>query len=563
MHKSHVLVAIRVRPPNKRETVNGFKSCVEADDFSITVGKNTFSFDTVLGDRSTQLQIHARAARPVLYKVLDGFNGTVMAFGQTGSGKTYTMQGVQTRPGVIPRLCDDLFTEITKRPNMVYEVKASYVELYLEAFRDLLSDQVPIIHEDPKSGVHLQNAMEVVVDTTEDIARLFNAGASRRTTGSTAMNAESSRSHALFSLFITCKERGDEDESSTRTSKFHLLDLAGSERASSTGATGQRLKEGAKINKSLSVLGNVINLLSAKKKKGQAAPHIPYRDSKLTRLLQDSLGGNAFTSIIINVSPSAMNESETLSTLRFAARAKQVQNKAKINQDPRTVKLRALQAENDLLHKQVNALKKQVSGLGEVPVEVVASKEGAKGGKKGSSPRRRSSPPPMGVRDMEEDDVDSVGGDADGAGGGADEEESKSVSIADGGGSRGDESGDGEDGEDSSAADTQSVGSVEIGGAVGSVEHTERIRELQLENEMLHQRRRARSVAWKDATVGLPLWWSCAHTTPRGVNVLLLEQGVYHDALHHFVDIVALLLTHSMTSHSPTHPLTIDSMCFH
>ena len=235
----------------------------------------------------------------------------------------------------------------THRGSKDWTIKASYVEIYNENLNDLLTTEEtrPVIKE-TKGGVFLDNVVRANITCYSDVQRIFSAGSSVRATGATIMNATSSRSHAIFSLIIKQRACDDTEDLSKITSKFHLIDLAGSERADSTGATGNRLKEGAMINQSLSALGKVIHALCAKDsgpqakatagtRKGstgkKAASFVPYRDSKLTRLLQDSLGGNSYTLMICNISPALICENETLGSLRFAARAKQIKNKAQIS----------------------------------------------------------------------------------------------------------------------------------------------------------------------------------------------------------------------------------------
>ena len=366
-----VLVSVRVRPMNKREIGLNSKSCVipTGPGSLKLLETNTsetrgYNFDSVLPERSTQKRVYDLTAKRILGKVLDGFNGCIFAYGQTGSGKTYTMQGLPGLPGVIPRLCTDLFKRIEKaKGKKTFGIKASYVEIYNENIRDLVGHSNNInLREHQKTGtVKMLGCTEVKIESEEDIQKLLKLGQSRRMTGSTNMNEVSSRSHAILTLFL---KQVTVVGGTTLTSKLSLIDLAGCERVKNTGATGDRLHEGASINLSLSALGNVVNALTSKKKgKGKKKAHIPYRDSKLTRLLQDSLGGNACTLMICNVSPAAVNVDETLSALRFAKRAKKVQNRAKRNVHADNEQVAFLTAQNLNLREQIERLEAEKQNL--------------------------------------------------------------------------------------------------------------------------------------------------------------------------------------------------------
>ncbi|KAJ3132845.1 hypothetical protein HK100_004901 [Physocladia obscura] len=293
---------------------------------------------------------------------MKGYNGTIFAYGQTGSGKTHTMMGdmeSEEWKGLTPRLVETIFSTIFKAPpNMEFTVKVSYMEIYMEKIRDLLNpanDNLPV-NEDKQKGVYVKGLLEVFVGSIEEVYDVMKRGQEARIVASTNMNAESSRSHSIFVMQIGLKNLTD---GSTRTGKLYLVDLAGSEKIGKTGATGQTLEEAKKINKSLSALGMVINALTD----GKSA-HIPYRDSKLTRILQESLGGNSRTTLIINASPSSFNESETLSTLRFGMRAKSIKNKAKINAELSPTELKNLlkKAKHDMQQLQIyiNSLENEV-----------------------------------------------------------------------------------------------------------------------------------------------------------------------------------------------------------
>ena len=262
--------------------------------------------------------------------ILNGYNGTVFAYGQTGAGKSYTMMGSdiedEAQRGIIPRIVEQMFRSILQSPNNIeYTVRVSYMEIYMEKIRDLLvpqNDNLPV-HEEKNRGVYVKGLLEIYVSSEQEVYEVMRRGGSSRATAATNMNQESSRSHSIFVITITQK---NVETGSAKSGQLFLVDLAGSEKVGKTGASGQTLEEAKKINKSLSALGMVINNLTDGK-----STHIPYRDSKLTRILQESLGGNSRTTLIINCSPSSYNEAETISTLRFGVRAKAIKNKAKIN----------------------------------------------------------------------------------------------------------------------------------------------------------------------------------------------------------------------------------------
>ena len=307
-----------------------------------------FTFDGVYFIDSTTQWIYEDIAFPLVDGVLEGYNGTIFAYGQTGCGKSYTMTGVVDPPeqnGIIPRAFEHIFEAATVTEDTKFLLHGSYLEIYNEEIRDLLGRNSKTkldLHEHPDKGVYAEGLTHVPVHTVEEIALLMDKGSKNRSVGATLMNIDSSRSHSIFTISIeTCKPCGNPDGSDRiRAAKLNLVDLAGSERQAKTGAIGQRLKEATKINLSLSALGNVISALVDGK-----ATHIPYRDSKLTRLLQDSLGGNTKTLMVACVSPADNNYDETLSTLRYANRAKNIKNKPKINEDPKDALLREYQDE--------------------------------------------------------------------------------------------------------------------------------------------------------------------------------------------------------------------------
>nr|XP_012420726.1 PREDICTED: kinesin-like protein KIF3B isoform X2 [Odobenus rosmarus divergens] len=314
----------------------------------------TFTFDAVYDWNAKQFELYDETFRPLVDSVLQGFNGTIFAYGQTGTGKTYTMEGVRGDPekrGVIPNSFDHIFTHISRSQNQQYLVRASYLEIYQEEIRDLLSkDQTKRLElkERPDTGVYVKDLSSFVTKSVKEIEHVMNVGNQNRSVGATNMNEHSSRSHAIFVITIECSEVGLDGENHIRVGKLNLVDLAGSERQAKTGAQGERLKEATKINLSLSALGNVISALVDGK-----STHIPYRDSKLTRLLQDSLGGNAKTVMVANVGPASYNVEETLTTLRYANRAKNIKNKPRVNEDPKDALLREFQEEIARLKAQL------------------------------------------------------------------------------------------------------------------------------------------------------------------------------------------------------------------
>ncbi|KAI9316138.1 P-loop containing nucleoside triphosphate hydrolase protein [Zopfochytrium polystomum] len=318
----------------------------------------TFAFDKIFDWSTTQQQVFDYAAGAVIEDVMRGYNGTIFAYGQTGSGKTHTMMGdmeSEEVKGLTPRLVESIFDTIFKAPpNLEFTVKVSYMEIYMEKIKDLLNpsqDNLPI-HEEKNRGVYVKGLLEVFVGSVDEVYDAMRRGQDARVVASTNMNAESSRSHSIFVIQVSLKNLLD---GSSRTGKLYLVDLAGSEKVGKTGATGQTLEEAKKINKSLSALGMVINALTDGK-----SSHIPYRDSKLTRILQESLGGNSRTTLIINCSPSSFNEAETLSTLRFGMRAKTIKNKAKVNAELSPAELKNLLKK---VKQDVSTLQTYVSAL--------------------------------------------------------------------------------------------------------------------------------------------------------------------------------------------------------
>ena len=359
-----VKVAVRVRPMNQKEKEEKSKVCVQVNTDSHTVTINsdknndkTFQFDYVYPMTSTQREVYDQVAFPIVDSIFQGYNGTIFAYGQTGCGKTFTMMGVVSDPelrGVIPSSFHHIFGYIkTEGNSKKFLIRCSFVEIYNEEVRDLLgnSNRKLDIREDPKKGTFVKDLNYVTLCDTNDIEKALNKGNKNRHVGATEMNAQSSRSHSLFTVYVDMEEGEEEKDKKIKHGKLNLVDLAGSERVGKTNATGQTFDEGKKINLSLTALGSVIDALSQNRK------HIPYKDSKLTRLLSDSLGGNTRTVMFANISPASYNYDETLGTLRYASRAKLIKNAPKINEDPKDAHIRQLQEE-------IKALKEQLSGGG-------------------------------------------------------------------------------------------------------------------------------------------------------------------------------------------------------
>ncbi|KAK9462128.1 P-loop containing nucleoside triphosphate hydrolase protein [Lipomyces oligophaga] len=338
-----IKVVARFRPQNSIEQRLGGSdivqfpsenSCfIEAKDFS-----GSFTFDRVFPAGSKQSDVFDYSIRSTVDDILHGYNGTVFAYGQTGSGKSYSMMGPDiesSERGIIPRIVQQIFACILNSPSEIeYTVRVSYMEIYMERIKDLLhpvNDNLPI-HEDKSKSVYVKGLTEIYVSSVEEVYQVMRQGADTRSVASTNMNEESSRSHSIFALVVSQKNI---ETGSTKSGQLFLVDLAGSEKVGKTGASGQVLEEAKKINKSLSALGMVINALTDGK-----SSHVPYRDSKLTRILQESLGGNSRTTLIVNCSPSSYNEQETLSTLRFGMRAKNIRNKPKINAEMSSAELK-------------------------------------------------------------------------------------------------------------------------------------------------------------------------------------------------------------------------------
>ncbi|KAL5267811.1 hypothetical protein ACHWQZ_G004753 [Mnemiopsis leidyi] len=376
-----VKVIVRCRPMNQRENNLNCKACIKCDDTlnKVTIFKpddksatpKNFTFDGAYFTDSTTKQIYEDVGFALVDGVLEGYNGTVFAYGQTGCGKSFSMQGITDPPeqrGIIPRAFEHIFEAIdVDEGDTKYLVQASYLEIYNEEIRDLLGKDVKQrleLRESPEKGIYTQGLSHHIVKTMGECIKLMDKGWLSRSTGATLMNAESSRSHSIFAIRIEMSEPDEaSSEEKIKVGKLNLVDLAGSERQGKTGATGERLREATKINLSLSALGNVISALVDGKSK-----HIPYRDSKLTRLLQDSLGGNTKTMMVACISPADNNYDETLSTLRYANRAKNIKNKPKINEDPKDALLREYAEE-------IARLKAMLEGKIPMSVENTASQQ--------------------------------------------------------------------------------------------------------------------------------------------------------------------------------------------
>ena len=345
-HAANVNVICRFRPMNELEKTSGNEQvCMFTSptslQFNSTREKNRyrFNFDRIFPPSSTQQDIYSFGVKGIIDSVLDGYNGTVLAYGQTSSGKTYTMQGEMSSEntmGIIPRMISHVFDFIHEQDSTEFMIKVSMIEIYQERIRDLLDiSRVNLpIREDTIKGIYVDGCSERYVGCPQDVLAALELGSNNRAQAATNMNEHSSRSHSIFILTIN---QTNKKEGFSKIGKLYLVDLAGSEKISKTGATGHTLEEAKIINKSLTTLGRVINNLTDGK-----SQHVPYRESKLTRVLQESLGGNSKTCLIITCSPSIYNESETLSTLRFGERAKKIKNKPKINKEVTVAELQKL-----------------------------------------------------------------------------------------------------------------------------------------------------------------------------------------------------------------------------
>jgi centromeric protein E len=361
-----VRVFVRIRPLNKRELAEkqtigwNFNETSMLED--TPNGQRVYAFDHCFTPASTNQETYDIIGKPVVLKAMEGYNGTVFTYGQTGSGKTWTMRGSESEPGMMVLCIRDILEWIRSHPDIQYKIRVAYLEVYNEEINDLLgetgmtSKNLKIVSEDVIRGAVIGGLVEEDASTSEQFMEILRRGEQSRSYASTNMNAESSRSHTIYRITIEAKggasghlnENQDDDDSvmggagaggssssAGRVSYLNLVDLAGSERQKSTKAEGKVLKEGANINKSLLALGAVIKKLGevSKVKKGadKSSSFIPYRDSKLTRILKQSLGGNALTSILCTVTPAPMHREETVSTLKFGQLCKSIKNTVKAN----------------------------------------------------------------------------------------------------------------------------------------------------------------------------------------------------------------------------------------
>ncbi|CAN7023700.1 unnamed protein product [Brassica oleracea var. botrytis] len=407
-----VKVAVHIRPLIGDERLQGCKDCVTvvSGKPQVQIGSHSFTFDHVYGSTGTpSTEMYQECAAPLVDGLFQGYNATVLAYGQTGSGKTYTMGtgcGDTSQTGIVPQVMNALFTKIeTLKDQIEFQINVSFIEIHKEEVQDLLDPSTinksdttsngkvahvpgkpPIqIRESSNGVITLAGSTEVSVSTLKEMAACLDQGSVSRATGSTNMNNQSSRSHAIFTITVEQMRKINTDSPENGTcngslkeeylcAKLHLVDLAGSERAKRTGSDGMRFKEGVHINKGLLALGNVISALGDEKKRKDGA-HVPYRDSKLTRLLQDSLGGNSRTVMIACISPADINAEETLNTLKYANRARNIRNKPVVNRDPvssEMIKMRQqleyLQAELSLRNggtscAELQALKERIACL--------------------------------------------------------------------------------------------------------------------------------------------------------------------------------------------------------
>ena len=364
MSKSlNVKVFCRIRPENERELASGLPNCVSplsATSLKIETDQDQkcqtqeFTFDTVFPSSSSQVDIFLNTAKPLIDSAMQGINGTLFCYGQTSSGKTFTMEGVKDNDslrGIIPRMMEYIFELIPKASSDIeFSVKCQYYQIYNEKIQDLLDTRKTdlSVREDKTKGIWVEDLTEIYVASKEEMSDVFQCGSNNRTVAATEMNKGSSRSHSLFCVTIFQRNT---ITGSTQCGKLYFVDLAGSEKMSKTGIEGgMGLKEAQNINKSLMTLGMVINALT------EGASHIPYRDSKLTRVLQESLGGNSQTTLIVTCSPNISNASESLSTLRFGQRAKLIKNKVVANTQKSAKELLILLNKANLKIKQLEGI---------------------------------------------------------------------------------------------------------------------------------------------------------------------------------------------------------------
>ncbi|XP_038259208.1 kinesin-like protein KIF27 isoform X2 [Dermochelys coriacea] len=373
MEEIPVKVAVRIRPLLSKEILHNHQVCMRLvpNTQQVIIGKDrVFTFDFVFGKNSTQDEVYTTCIKPLVVSLIEGYNATVFAYGQTGSGKTYTIGGGhialvgEDEKGIIPRAIQELFQSISENHNIDFSVKVSYIEVYKEELRDLLELETSMkdlhIREDEKGNTVIVGAKDFQVESVDEVMSLLESGNAARHTSTTQMNEHSSRSHAIFTINI-CQQRPAQSlknvaaaqDFSLRSgqiiaSKFHFVDLAGSERVTKTGNTGERFKESIQINSGLLALGNVISALGDPKRK---SVHIPYRDAKITRILKDSLGGNAKTVMITCINPSSSDFDESLNSLKYANRAKNIRNKPVVNYNPERDRIDEMELEIKLLRE--------------------------------------------------------------------------------------------------------------------------------------------------------------------------------------------------------------------
>uniref|UniRef100_A0A8C9A403 Kinesin family member 27 n=1 Tax=Prolemur simus TaxID=1328070 RepID=A0A8C9A403_PROSS len=383
MEEVPVKVAVRIRPLLCKEVLHNHQVCVRVvpNTQQIIIGRDRiFTFDFVFGKNSTQDEVYNTCIKPLVLSLIEGYNATVFAYGQTGSGKTYTIGGghvasvVEGQKGIIPRAIQEIFQSISERPSIDFNIKVSYIEVYKEELRDLLELETSMkdlhIREDEKGNTVIVGVKECHVEDADEVMSLLEMGNAARHTGTTQMNEHSSRSHAIFTISICQVEKNTkaaEDGSwyshQHIVSKFHFVDLAGSERVTKTGNTGERFKESIQINSGLLALGNVISALGDPRRKSS---HIPYRDAKITRLLKDSLGGSAKTVMITCVSPSSSDFDESLNSLKYANRARNIRNKPTVNFSPESDRMDEMEFEIKLLREALQSQRTSVSQTSQI-----------------------------------------------------------------------------------------------------------------------------------------------------------------------------------------------------
>ncbi|XP_012327557.2 kinesin-like protein KIF27 isoform X1 [Aotus nancymaae] len=383
MEEIPVKVAVRIRPLLYKEVLHNHQVCVRVIPNSqqiIIERDRVFTFDFVFGENSTQDEVYNTCIKPLVLSLIEGYNATVFAYGQTGSGKTYTIGGghvasvVESQKGIIPRAIQEIFQSISEHPSIDFNVKVSYIEVYKEDLRDLLELETSMkdlhIREDEKGNTVIVGAKECHVESADEVMGLLEMGNAARHTSTTQVNEHSSRSHGIFTISI-CQVQKNMEAAEDRSwyspqhivSKFHFVDLAGSERVTKTGHTGERFKESIQINSGLLALGNVISALGDPRRKNS---HIPYRDAKITRLLKDSLGGSAKTVMITCVSPSSSNFDESLNSLKYANRARNIRNKPTVNFSPKSDRIDEMEFEIKLLREALQTQQASVSQTNQI-----------------------------------------------------------------------------------------------------------------------------------------------------------------------------------------------------